>query len=175
MKRSSLRRPDGLALAVAACIAVPVQAHDQIITATIDPSDESAARESIGNFMLALPAFPSIVGIDLTILPNADGTHGVLLIASPGGDATAVTCNQDGFGRITGDFVGIRFPALAAYPHIVLEVDLNGQSGRSGLVLSCDYQGASQTPVFRMMGRFLVSKTSIPTAEDVLMVAQPTG
>lgn len=173
MKLSSLRRRECLALAVVACLAVPAQAQHQIITATIDPSDENTVEETIGTFVSALPTFPSIVGIDLKIMPNADGRHGVLLVASPGGDATDVTCNHDSFGRITGDFSAISFPALLAYHHMVLEVDLNGQSWRSGLVLSCDYEGASQPPSFRMMGRFLVSKTSIPTAANVLMVAQP--
>ncbi len=145
-----------------------------MIAATIDPKDEGAAIEAVGSFMAALPVFPSIVGIDMTILPDTDGVLGVFLVGSPGGDPVPVPCTDGTYGRIAGDYAEIRFPALSAYTHMLLEVDLNGQSARTGLVLSCEYQG-STAPAFRMMGRFLVSKASIPTAEDVLMVAQPAN
>jgi hypothetical protein len=158
---------------VAVCLAaVPVHAQDQVITAFIDPSDEAAATDAIGAFMAALPAFPSIVGIDLTILPDPDGTLGVSLIGKDGKDEVAVICEDSGFGRIEGDYAEVRFPALSAYTHILLEVDLNSQTAKGGLVLACEYRG-STSPAFRMMGHFLVSKIAVPTAEDVLMVAQP--
>jgi hypothetical protein len=171
MARSAIRRPDLLAMAAVACLAaVPAQA--QVIAAVIDPSDEEAARDAIGTFVAALPAFPSVVGIDLTILPDPDGVLGVVLVGKAGEEGTPLTCDDTGFGRVAGDYAEVRFPALSVYTHMLLDVDLNGQTARSGLVLACENRG-SPAPAFRMMGRFLVSKVSIPTAEDVLMVAQP--
>jgi hypothetical protein len=173
MARSAIRRPDPLVLAALACLSVgPAGAQDQVIAATIDPTDEGAAFDAIGSFVAALPVFPSIVGIDLTILPDSDGVLGVFLVGSQGGDPVPVPCTDGTYGRIVGDHAEIRLPALSLYTHMLLQVDLNGQSARTGLVLSCEYQG-STAPAFRMMGRFLVSKASIPTAEDVLMAAQP--
>jgi hypothetical protein len=175
MARSAIRRPDLLALAAVGCLAaVPAQAQAQaqVIAAVIDPSDEEAARDAIGTFVAALPAFPSLVGIDLTILPDADGVLGVVLVGKGAEEGTPVTCEDTGFGRIPGDYAEIRFPALSVNTHMLLDVDLNGQTAQSGLVLACENRGLP-APAFRMMGRFLVSKVSIPTAEDVLMVAQP--
>jgi hypothetical protein len=173
MARSVIRRPDRLALAVLAClVAAPAWAEEQVISATIDTSDQNAASEAIALFMGALPAFPTRVGIDLTILPDPDGVLGVVLVGKVGEEGTPVTCEDGGFGRISGEYSEIRFPALSVYNHMLLEVDLNGQSAQTGLVIGCEYRG-STAPAFRMMGQFLVSKLSIPTAEDVLMVARP--
>jgi hypothetical protein len=173
MARSAIRRPDLLAVAAAVCFgAVPAQAQDQVIAALVDPSDEAAARDSIGEFMAALPVFPAVVGVDLTILPDPEGVLGVVLVGKAGEEGNPVTCEDSGFGRIPGDYAEVRFPALSVDNHMLLKVDLNGQTAQSGLVLGCEYRG-SAAPAFRMMGRFLVSKVSIPTAEDVLMVAQP--
>lgn len=178
MARSAIRRPDFPALLAAAglaaaCLAtVPAQAQDRVIAAVIDPSDEDASREAIAAFMAALPAFPAIVGIDLTVLPDPKGSLGVVLVGKEGGEGTLVTCADIGFGRISGDFDELRIPAMSVYSHMVLGIDLNGQSARTGLVLGCENRGLPDA-AFRMMGRFLVSKVSIPTAEDVLMIAQP--
>lgn len=172
MARSAIPRREGLALLLAGALTAPVAAEVNPITATIDPTRAEAAGEAVAAFVGALPDFPGVVPVDLTILPDAEGRLGVELVATAGGEAAPLDCPERGFGRIAGTFAELRLPALAVYPHVLMQVTLNGQTGQTGLVMSCDYRGGPDA-VFRLKGWFLVSKTAIPTADDVLMVARP--
>ncbi len=156
---------------LALALTSPALAEEGLISATFDPTGEDGGFAAVERFTGQLPDFPQVVRLDLTVKPDSEGWLAVALIETGAKQAMDLDC-RNGYGFVAGSYSKLILPLQGAYPHLRLEVLLNGLNETDGLVMACEYTGSGPAQ-FRLQGEFVVSKTSIPTAHDVVLSARP--
>lgn len=141
------------------------------LTAVVDLAAGDGGFSAVEAFAGQLPEFPGVIGLDLTVKPDAEGRLGVQLIRSDSTDPVTLDCGE-GYGFVGGGYSEIVLPFGSIYPHLLMSIRLNGLDEADGLVLACEYTspGAAQ---LRLQGKFVVSMVTVPTAYSVVLSARP--